>query len=116
MHPATMTMAGAAGGPAATSAQRSGRPRQAAARPDLPDREGRRRPGMITNRQGTGASVRRHGRRLARTTAATAMGCLIAGAALAADDWTRSKWGPDDEIGAANNLSPEKVLEAAQLI
>ncbi|XEU69003.1 cyclase family protein [Tistrella mobilis] len=71
---------------------------------------------MITNRQGTGASVRRHGRRLARTAAATAMGCLIAGAALAADDWTKSRWGPDDEIGAANNLSPEKVLEAAQLI
>ncbi|QPC43704.1 cyclase family protein [Kaustia mangrovi] len=49
---------------------------------------------------------------------------LIAAAGLAAglssgalaEDWYPSKWGADDEIGAANALSPEKVLEAAKLI
>jgi kynurenine formamidase len=33
-----------------------------------------------------------------------------------AQDWTKSKWGPADEIGAANNMSPEIVLKAAGLI
>jgi hypothetical protein len=33
-----------------------------------------------------------------------------------AQDWTKSKWGPDDEIGAANNLSPDIVVKAAGLI
>lgn len=33
-----------------------------------------------------------------------------------AQDWTKSKWGPEDEIGAANNLSPEAVVKAAQLV
>ena len=31
-------------------------------------------------------------------------------------DWCKSKWGPDDEIGAANLITPESVLEAAKLI
>ncbi len=31
-------------------------------------------------------------------------------------DWTKSKWGPNDEIGAANNLSPDIVVKAAGLI
>jgi len=31
-------------------------------------------------------------------------------------DWTKSKWGPNDEIGAANNMSPEIVMKAAGLI
>ncbi len=31
-----------------------------------------------------------------------------------AQDWTKSKWGPDDEIGAANYMKPELVLKAAQ--
>jgi kynurenine formamidase len=35
---------------------------------------------------------------------------------LAAAAQTPSKWGPTDEIGAANYLSPAKVLEAAKLI
>jgi hypothetical protein len=49
---------------------------------------------------------------------ATAMlaGCLLLGGPVAAQDWFPSKYGADDEIGAANLLSPEKVLEAAQLI
>jgi len=33
-----------------------------------------------------------------------------------AQDWTKSKWGPNDEIGAANNMSPEIVAKAAGLI
>src|SRR4029078_6783506 len=32
-----------------------------------------------------------------------------------AQDWTKSKWGPDDEIGAANYMKPELVLKAASL-
>jgi kynurenine formamidase len=31
-------------------------------------------------------------------------------------DWTRSKYGPDDEIGAANLLTPEVALAAVQLV
>jgi hypothetical protein len=33
-----------------------------------------------------------------------------------AQDWTKSKWGPNDEIGAANYVTPEVVLKAASLI
>ena len=32
-----------------------------------------------------------------------------------AQDWTKSKWGPNDEIGAANYMTPELVLKAASL-
>lgn len=45
--------------------------------------------------------------------------CLIAGAISAkslAQDWAPSRYGADDRVGAANNLSPELVLEAAELI
>ncbi|MEM7348242.1 MAG: cyclase family protein [Chloroflexota bacterium] len=47
---------------------------------------------------------------------------LIAGLALLslsaaqAEDWYPSKYGKDDTLGAINNLSPEKVLQAAKLI
>jgi kynurenine formamidase len=51
---------------------------------------------------------------------------LAAGAALAATlstapafaqaDWCKSKWGPNDEIGAANLLTPELAREAAKLV
>src|SRR5450755_3073137 len=34
---------------------------------------------------------------------------------VSAQDWTKSKWGPNDEIGAANYMTPELVLKAAQL-
>ncbi|MBO0766543.1 MAG: cyclase family protein [Hyphomicrobiaceae bacterium] len=34
----------------------------------------------------------------------------------AAQDWTKSKWGPADEIGAANYITPELVVKAAQLV
>src|SRR5258707_6910061 len=33
-----------------------------------------------------------------------------------AQDWTKSKWGPDDEIGAANYMPPELVVKAASLV
>jgi kynurenine formamidase len=33
-----------------------------------------------------------------------------------AQDWTKSKRGPGDEIGAANYMKPELVLKAAQLV
>jgi kynurenine formamidase len=48
------------------------------------------------------------------------LGCSIAmlGAfdPAAAQDWIKSKWGPTDEIGAANYLTPELALKAAQLV
>jgi kynurenine formamidase len=47
------------------------------------------------------------------------LGCavaLLACTTAGAQDWTKSKWGPDDEIGAANYMKPELVLKAAQLI
>jgi kynurenine formamidase len=33
-----------------------------------------------------------------------------------AQDWTKSKWGPEDEIGAANYMTSELVLKAASLV
>jgi hypothetical protein len=30
--------------------------------------------------------------------------------------WWPSRWGPDDEAGASNWITPEKVLDAARLI
>lgn len=36
--------------------------------------------------------------------------------AVQADDWTKSKWGPDDEIGAANLITPKSVMDATQLV
>ena len=33
-----------------------------------------------------------------------------------AQDWTKSKWGPNDEIGAANYITPELVVKAAGLV
>jgi kynurenine formamidase len=36
--------------------------------------------------------------------------------AASAQDWTKSKWGPDDEIGSANYMTPELTLKAVQLV
>ncbi|HEY5647599.1 MAG TPA: cyclase family protein [Pseudomonadales bacterium] len=41
---------------------------------------------------------------------------LQATAAFAEDDWYPSRYGADDTLGAINRLSPEKVLQAAQLV
>ena len=48
-------------------------------------------------------------------------GILIIGSSICfsgafAADWYPSKWGQDDEIGAANLLSPALVIKAAKLI
>ncbi|MET4698569.1 kynurenine formamidase [Constrictibacter sp. MBR-5] len=55
-----------------------------------------------------------------RIALACAAGLLAAAStvapAFAQDKWHPSKWGADDEIGAANLLTPAKVLEAAKLV
>lgn len=48
--------------------------------------------------------------------AAVAAACLAAGTALAADAWYPSKYGPNDTVGAANNLSPAGAAAAAKLV
>jgi kynurenine formamidase len=50
-----------------------------------------------------------------RTLIATAA-LSFAGAALAQGQWYPSKWGPNDEIGAANYLTPKVALDAAKLV
>jgi kynurenine formamidase len=47
---------------------------------------------------------------------ALAAAALAAGPAAAQADWCKSKWGPNDEIGAANLLTPELAREAAKLV
>jgi kynurenine formamidase len=37
-------------------------------------------------------------------------------APAAGQDWTKSKWGPNDEIGSANYIKPELIVKAAQLV
>jgi kynurenine formamidase len=40
----------------------------------------------------------------------------LASAPAAAEDLRSKKWGPDDELGAANYLRPERVVEATRLV
>lgn len=49
---------------------------------------------------------------------AMSLALLMAGGAAAQDkpDWCKSKWGAEDEIGAANSITPESVLAAAKLV
>ena len=54
--------------------------------------------------------------RRAAMAAALGMAAQLALPAAAQEDWTESPWGPEDEIGAANRLSPEGVLAAAELV
>jgi kynurenine formamidase len=53
-------------------------------------------------------------------TAALALGllmsCALQAQAQDAQSWCKSKWGPDDEKGAANHLNDQLALEAAKLI
>src|SRR5215470_3843375 len=53
-------------------------------------------------------------------TMALALSLSVAGAGAAyaqdAQSWCKSKWGPNDEKGAANLLTPELALEAAKLV
>ena len=41
---------------------------------------------------------------------------LLAGTVQADDSWYPSKYGTDDTIGALNELSPEKTLQASGLV
>jgi kynurenine formamidase len=54
------------------------------------------------------------------TAAAAAFAALAlladAGWAQNAQSWCKSKWGPNDEIGAANLITPESVAAAAKLV
>lgn len=55
-----------------------------------------------------------------RNIALAATLAMTAGAAAPQDadkpDWTASPWGPDDEIGAANTMTPERIKSAAELV
>lgn len=46
----------------------------------------------------------------------TVVALLLGGNMALAQDCEPSKWGPDDELGAANHVSPQSVLAASQLI
>lgn len=49
--------------------------------------------------------------------AALALGLVLAaGGAAAQEDWCKSRWGAEDEIGAANLLTAELALAAARLV
>ncbi len=61
----------------------------------------------------TTLNLRKHLRKCFQSLAAFA---LLAGLVVAADDWHPSKYGKDDTIGAANNLTPTIVVEAAGLV
>lgn len=52
---------------------------------------------------------------LKQLTLAVALGAAIAMPAIA-QDWTESPWGPEDEIGAANRITPDSVLAASKLV
>jgi kynurenine formamidase len=54
---------------------------------------------------------------LRRCLLAATIGVLGASSsAWAQSDWCKSKWGPNDEIGAANLLTPQLAAEAAKLV
>jgi kynurenine formamidase len=55
-------------------------------------------------------------RSMNRMAVATACLAALAGAAHAHTDWCKSKYGTNDEIGAANLLTPELALAAAKLV
>ena len=48
--------------------------------------------------------------------AAACAALLAIGGTASAQDWTQSEWGPDDEIGAANRITEQSVLDAAKLV
>jgi kynurenine formamidase len=41
---------------------------------------------------------------------------VLATTAYAQQDWCKSKWGPNDELGAANLLTPQLAADAAKLV
>ena len=44
------------------------------------------------------------------------MGCTFLSMELMASECVPSEWGPNDEIGAANRITPERTLAAAKLV
>lgn len=53
---------------------------------------------------------------LRRAAVVLMVGMAYAGGAIAQNDWCKSKWGPNDEIGAANLLTPHLAAQAAKLV
>lgn len=53
---------------------------------------------------------------LRRAAAVLIVSAAYAGGAVAQNDWCKSKWGPNDEIGAANLLTPQLAAAAAKLV
>ena len=51
-----------------------------------------------------------------RTAAILLLGASCASGVWAQNDWCKSKWGPNDEIGAANLLTPQLAADAAKLV
>ncbi|MCZ6887750.1 MAG: cyclase family protein [Gammaproteobacteria bacterium] len=49
-------------------------------------------------------------------TASATLALATLALAAVADDWYPSKYGADDTLGAINNLSPEKVIQAVKLV
>lgn len=48
--------------------------------------------------------------------ASALLGAMSMGSALAYESCFKSKWGPDDQIGALNNISKDNILAATKLI
>lgn len=42
--------------------------------------------------------------------------CCLSALSSQASDWTKSPWGPEDEIGAANRITEQTVLAASKLV
>jgi kynurenine formamidase len=53
---------------------------------------------------------------IAGAAAALTLAMMCSARAQDNPDWCKSKWGPEDEIGAANLMKPDTVLAAAKLI
>ena len=60
--------------------------------------------------------TQRNRRRIATLTGTALIGLMTAVAIGQTDRWYPSRWGADDQRGAANRITPAKVLQAKQLI
>ena len=49
-------------------------------------------------------------------TTTLAIVAILAAPVAMSEDWYPSKYGPEDTLGAINNLTPEKVIQAARLV
>jgi len=56
-------------------------------------------------------------KKIAATFLASALlGAVSMGSAFAYENCHKSKWGPDDQIGAVNNITKDNILAATKLI